>query len=205
MKPRNRRRRYGVETLPEYGIWQQMKGRCLSKTHKQYPDYGGRGITVCARWRKSFRAFYSDMGCMPQGKCLERKNNDRGYSPTNCCWATRKEQSRNTRRNRLLTYKGETLCLSEWAERYDLKVATLWMRLYKSGMNLDAALTIKPKAVPRHGRPLTANGKTQGLMLWAKEMRVTDNMIRRRLKRGWPEEMAVLIKHTGRGRKFTRG
>ena len=77
-----------------------MIERCTYKGHRQYDDYGGRGITVSARWRKNFWAFVGDIGTRPKGKTLDRKNNDKGYYPDNCQWATKKQQAATRRKPR---------------------------------------------------------------------------------------------------------
>ena len=81
---------------PEYRSWQMMKNRCHNPKARDYKYYGARGITVCKRWRDSYEAFLVDMGRKPSPlHTLDRKNSDKGYTPSNCRWATREEQSRN--------------------------------------------------------------------------------------------------------------
>lgn len=81
----------------EYVVWLGAKQRCFNPKHPAYKNYGGRGITMCARWRNNYAAFLADMGRCPPGLTLDRRNNDRGYMPSNCHWATRKEQAANSR------------------------------------------------------------------------------------------------------------
>ena len=85
------------KTSGAYRSWLSMRSRCLYPTHKDWHNYGGRGITFCRRWER-FENFYADMGERPPGLTLDRKDNDKGYSKSNCRWATRSEQARNQRR-----------------------------------------------------------------------------------------------------------
>jgi hypothetical protein len=132
-------------TTPEYTVWQSIVQRCCNPNHSKYADYGGRGITMCDRWRKSFLDFLSDIGPRPGRKwSIERKDNNGNYEPSNCCWAERKQQMQNTRRNRFLTFQGTTLCVTEWARRAGIAAVTLTGRL-NHGWPVDLALTTPVK------------------------------------------------------------
>jgi len=92
-----------------YRVFCSMKQRCFNKNHKDFKNYGQRGIIICDRWLKSFEDFYNDMGPRPNNNyTIERRNNNLNYCPENCYWATRKEQNSNKRNNRLFTYNGKT-------------------------------------------------------------------------------------------------
>lgn len=107
--------RHGKSGSKIHNTWLNMRRRCESPYATQYKDYGGRGITVCKRW-KSFEKFYEDMGDPPSEKhTLDRINNSKGYSKSNCRWSTRAEQNLNHRRNHWITYGGETLTVSQWS------------------------------------------------------------------------------------------
>lgn len=88
----------GLTRTPEYNAWDGLIQRCTNPNQRGWMDYGGRGITVCDRWRESFPAFLADMGEKPEPKAqysIDRIDNDRGYEPDNCKWATRSEQQKN--------------------------------------------------------------------------------------------------------------
>jgi hypothetical protein len=99
------RRKHGLSGTPTHSSWCNMMDRCYCETHHAFEDYGGRGITVCERWRESFLNFLADMGERPDGRTLGRKENDEGYSKENCNWETAKQQGRNTRTTKLTEEK----------------------------------------------------------------------------------------------------
>jgi hypothetical protein len=121
-----------------------MIQRCGNPSDVNYRHYGGRGIVVCGRWLESFKNFMKDMGEPPTPKhTLERIDNDDNYRPSNCRWATRKDQARNKRNNHLITHDGRTQCLAAWAEELGIESSLLRYRLKR--WPIEKALTIQVK------------------------------------------------------------
>jgi hypothetical protein len=139
---------HGMSKTRIYHTWHQMLRRCENSAFYDYRYYGARGIRVCERWHK-FENFYADMGDKPgRGYSLDRyPDNDGNYEPGNCRWATRKEQSRNRRSNRPLTFNGKTQILGEWAKEIGVKSNTLSCRI-RNGWTLERALTIPAQEQP---------------------------------------------------------
>ena len=137
--------KHNLSTTPEYVAWDNMKKRCYRTSNRQYKDYGGRGITICDSWLNDFTAFYKDMGPRPSPKhSIERKDNNGNYCLENCKWATKKEQTRNQRSNRLLTYNNETKTMAEWAEILNIPYDTLNHRIHR-GWSDEKALNTPVK------------------------------------------------------------
>lgn len=131
--------RHGYAYTATHRAWRHMKNRCLNKNDKRYSEWGGRGITVCERWL-TFENFLADMGEKPEGLSLDRINNELGYSPENCRWATSQQQSKNTRSTVLITYNGLTLCAKDWGEKLGINASTIRQRI-KNGWSYQEALT----------------------------------------------------------------
>lgn len=121
-----------------------MRGRCNSRSHPNFKDYGGRGITICKRW-DDYLCFLADMGEMPKGLTLERIDNDQGYYPENCRWATRKEQSNNRRDNPRYELNGQLLTVMELSAATGLSYSTIKSRLRRDGWSLGEALSTPPR------------------------------------------------------------
>lgn len=100
-RPQRDKRQQRDDRTPTMRSWMAMRQRCFNPNGPEYHRYGGRGITVCDRWRESFAAFLSDMGEKPPGRSLDRIDNDGNYEPGNCRWATPTTQSRNSRHAKL--------------------------------------------------------------------------------------------------------
>lgn len=125
----------------EHHTWRHILDRCHNSSNQSYRLYGERGITVCDEWRNSFEAFYSHVGDAPSPKhSLDRIDNNKGYQPGNVRWATAKQQSRNNRRNRVLTMNGKSMCLAEWSEVTGIG-ATVISRRLSIGWDVEKTLT----------------------------------------------------------------
>lgn len=116
-----------------------MRQRCENKNNKGYPNYGGRGITVCERWHL-FENFIADMGEPTADVSIDRIDNNGNYEPSNCRWATRTDQSRNRRNCLMYKIGGITKTLTEWCTQHGMNYGAVRSRLEK-GWSIEAALT----------------------------------------------------------------
>lgn len=132
-----------------YRSWALAKSRCLRPADPRFDYYGGRGIAMCDRWAESFQAFLADMGERPAETTLDRIDNNGNYEPGNCRWATRKEQGRNKRTNRILVYQGEEKTLPEWADIFGFHRELVRKRL-GMGWSVEKALTTPLRMDSRH-------------------------------------------------------
>jgi len=123
-----------------HAIWGNMLNRCNNKSHGKYKNYGGRGIKVCDRWCK-FENFFADMG-PDNGLEIDRIDNDKGYEPGNCRWVTHRENSFNKSNNRRIEFRGETKCVSEWADVLGVNVNMIYGRLHR-GWTTSRALSVQ--------------------------------------------------------------
>lgn len=137
----NRNTTHGMSRDKTYFCWQGMKNRCKNKNDVNYKNWGGRGIKICDEWMK-FENFYRDMCDRPEGKTLDRIDNNKGYCKENCRWATPKEQLNNKRNNRLLTFNGRTMTVSQWSRNLNIPKTTIFTRLQR-GWDINRALQNK--------------------------------------------------------------
>lgn len=132
---------HGMRRSPEYSSWRSMIRRCEDPQERNFAHYGGRGISVCARWRHSFTAFLADMGLKPSPRhTIDRRDVNGHYVPENCRWATNIEQARNRTDSRWLEHGGQRLTVVEWAERIGVDESVIRMRL-KRGWSVAEALS----------------------------------------------------------------
>lgn len=128
----------------EFSSWISMKSRLTNKSYHAYQHYIDRGITICDRWLdkdNGFNNFLADMGKRPLGKSLDRIDNDKGYYPENCRWATRKEQMNNTSANKQIIYNGVTMNQTQWAEKVGLPNSNIILKRLKRGWSIKRTLT----------------------------------------------------------------
>lgn len=145
--------RHGMSDAPEYYVWSSMIQRCHTRSDRAYKWYGARGIRVCRRWRNGFENFFADMGRRPSPKHqLERKRNDRGYSPPkNCVWAAKQQQMNNMRSNVRLRAFGKTMTIAQWTRRLGFPRTRIYLRLAR-GWSIKKALD--PRLYSPGGQPL---------------------------------------------------
>ena len=125
-----------------YWVWDSMLNRVNNPRHKYYANYGGRGITVCEEWQKSFASFYSwaVSNGYAEGLTLDRFDNNSGYNPCNCRWITHKQQQNNKRNNHFLTLNGDTHTIAEWGEITGIPHGSIRARL-RNGWSVEKTLT----------------------------------------------------------------
>ncbi len=189
---------HGKSKTPEYKVWAAMLDRCRNPNHHAFARYGGRGITVDSAW-ESYEQFIADMGQRPSADhSLDRIDNDGNYSPNNCHWTTQRTQNRNQSRNVLLTFRGVTQSVMDWAEATGLSHAAITQRIKNLGWSVEEALTTPAgKACNWRGTQhkdaaqYEFNGKRQSLTQWAIDLGVPRSKLATRLKRGWTVERAL--------------
>jgi len=139
-----------TQSRETYTSWVNMRLRCANEKHPLWVYYGARGIKVCPEWIDYYDNFYEHMGYRPKGTTLDRIDNNKGYEPGNCRWATMAVQNRNNRKTRMITHNGRTQPMADWADELGIGRAVLRKRLenYPVARALDPTSLI---GVPQHG------------------------------------------------------
>lgn len=172
-----------------------MKSRCENPNHSRYKDWGGKGVTICERWKK-FANFLADMGEVPSSlHTLDRIDPNGNYEPSNCRWATGKQQQRNRRDSRKLTFKDRTQSIWDWADETKLPYYVIINRM-KWGWDAERILTTPVNAnfSQKQGKLITHQGRTQNVSQWARELGIKFVTLWWRLNQGWPTEKAFAVK-----------
>lgn len=178
---------HGMTGTKIYRVWAGMMSRCYTKTTTRYKNYGGRGITVCERWHK-FENFYADMGERPSDlHSINRLDNDKGYAPENCAWATTKEQSGNKSSTVVVTNQmGTKVCLKAHCDALGKNYSTVRGRML-AGMTVEQATTAE---IPPRPTMLLHN-ETVFISEYCKKHKLNYEIVKSRLNNGWSAEDAV--------------
>lgn len=169
-----------------------MRRRCRNPKDAAYPRYGGRGITVCVEWADDFPCFerWASANGYRDDLTLDRRNNDRGYAPDNCRWATYAQQNSNYSRNVRIIFEGTECTVLDLAKKFGLKPHTLRQRLIKFGWDVDRAVRT-PSRAELLKRYVVVNGERRLLTDAAKAAGIPYATVRKRLERGWSAERAL--------------
>lgn len=134
---------HGMRHTRIYGIWTDIKSRCYNPNTNRHNVYFDRNIEMCEEWNSDFQCFYdwSMANGYTDELTIDRIDNDKGYSPDNCRWITNKENARNKRNNRYITYKGKTQCLSAWCEELGLNYKRVHAKIVYQGFDIERAFT----------------------------------------------------------------
>lgn len=171
--------RWGQKKSPEYCTWVNIRSRCNNPKAAGYESYGGRGIKVCEAWNAStgFPAFLRDVGKKPSpDHSLDRIDPNGNYEKGNVRWILKSKQAQNTRRTRLITFDGQTLCVAEWERVLGFKAGTIARRIDVSGWSEHKALStprVDGAPAPSGMKPPEAGCVNQGAK-FAPEDELTD-------------------------------
>ena len=186
---REKHLKHGGSNERLYVVWKNMRKRCSNPNTKEYKNYGGRGIKVCSEWDdySKFKEFMLSKGYdpeAPKGQCtIERIDVNGDYCPENCTIKTNKEQAFNKRVNHRMTYKGETLTVTEFAEKYHINKQTLFDRVNTQNLSPKEAIERKVVTNGYYGNPTkyTTNGETHTCREWSEILGVKFKTLTNRL------------------------
>lgn len=182
------RMKHGLHRSKEYRVWQGIRQRCNNPDSYAYKGYGGRGISMHPAWEQDFELFLADVGFSPSKEhSLDRIDNNRGYEPDNVRWATRKEQSNNTRSNVRDVINGVEHTLAEIADTYGIKYHIVAQR-YRRGLRGSELIQ---KAIKSGRKPtvhITYKGTTLCLTDWSIKLGIPKPTLLWRLNQGWSVE-----------------
>lgn len=181
--------KHGAHKDKLYKVYVAMRQRCENPNNPAYPNYGGRGISVCEEWRASYASFAMHMGDRPSSRhTIERIDVNGHYCPDNVVWATRGQQARNKRTNVMIEFDGRVRCLTDWANTIGISEGNLHWRIYTAKWPLRKALTTPPDQTTLVA---TWNGSTKTLKEWSDETGIPYGTLHRRIfKQEWPVDKA---------------
>lgn len=190
---KNRCTTHGLTSHYLYKTYLRIKSRCNNNKNKSYADYGGRGITLCKKWEKSFESFYTYvityLGNKPAKELsLDRINNNKGYKPGNIRWATPSMQAKNRRSSKIIAYNGIARNAVDWARAINIPPQMLYTRLKVLKWPIDRVLNTPI----RKPRLLNFRGQAFSTIEWAQKLNIKYATLKVRINRlKWPIEKAL--------------
>lgn len=175
-----------------YTCWWNMIRRCTDERNSRYERYGGRGIKVCDEWLNDFQSFktWALENGHEEGLTLDREDNDGNYEPSNCRWATAKQQANNTCYNRIVKYKGITGTLTEICELFNKDYGLVNGRIQK-GWSVAKSLNTPLNGYTSRNHLLTYKGVTKSVADWNRELGFSKNTLSERIRSGMSVEEAL--------------
>lgn len=173
--------------------WYGMMRRCYTNDRPDYHHYREFGIVICDEWLNSFDAFalWSLNNGMKKNLSLDRIDNDRGYSPDNCRWVTKKKQNNNTSVNTTILYQGEEYTIAELSDIYGIPYPRLWSRISSGWKIEDAIKKPRKRSASKNSLKMTYDGQTLPLSEWAKKTGIPYSSVITRFKKGYPPELVL--------------
>lgn len=180
---------HGMKKTLLYKTWGSIKNRCLNPKTPSYPNYGGRGITICDEWKNDFESFHDwALSCgYQENLSIDRIDVNGPYSPENCRWVTMDVQANNKRTNRVISFSGKQQTLKQWADDTGILPSTIRERLSR-GWSVEKTLTTPPSPTRRI---ISYNGETHTLSEWSIITGMKLSILTDRINRGWDVERAL--------------
>lgn len=179
--------KHGCCNDPFYHVWWGMMQRCYNPKHHNYAQYGGRGISVCNSWQKveSFISWaHETHDSEIHQTTLDRIDNNKGYTPENCRWATPKAQSNNRRNTKVFTISGVTKPLSEWCDEYGMPLSVVGSRVRVMGWDIIKALTTPVTHFNERGATVEINGEIKTIKDWCEQFGIQRSTVYGRVRKG---------------------
>lgn len=182
-----RAKTHGKSKTVEYATWNRMWSRCTNPIVARYPLYGGRGISVCDRW-KSFENFYKDMGPKPSPKhSLGRVDNNGNYEPSNCQWECASDQANNTSQNVFIEWKGQKKTLAQWSKEKEIPYSRIVQR-YRSGMDAEKIFDVCAEGLQK--KYIDIDGVNLMVTEWMRAAKIPTSSYYQLIKKGMkPKEI----------------
>lgn len=194
---------HGATKTRLFRIWSGIKTRCYNTNSEEYKTYGGRGIKMCEEWLSSFQTFkeWALSNGYDDTLSIDRIDYNGNYSPENCRWLTAKGQQRNKRSNKVISYNGESHCLSEWGDILGISDDVLLKRLNSKNYTLERAFSEPLNSHDHFNDIIVYNGESKTLTEWANYLSLPYNVLRSRLfSQNWTVERAFTTKYISKRR-----